>query len=212
MPKIVDLTGQVFGRLTVLHQSDPGAGGKRWVCKCACGGIAVAYSCNLQSGATKSCGCIRRRHGMGGTKLHQVWRTMLDRCNNPNANQYADYGGRGIKVCQEWCEFTQFFEDMGHPPQGGTLDRVDNNKGYDKENCKWSTRQEQARNKRNNRMITAFGKTQTVTEWAIEYSMPPRTLFNRLFRANMEPEKAIVASPYAQQRKKRLAAQQLGKL
>jgi hypothetical protein len=128
---------------------------------------------------------------------------MLDRCNNPKANQYADYGGRGIKVCHEWQDFTKFFADMGHPPQGGTMDRIDNNKGYFKGNCKWSTRREQARNKRNNRMITAFGRTQTVTDWAIEQGLPPRTLFNRLFRANMPPEEALTAGLYAQQQQLR---------
>jgi hypothetical protein len=140
---------------------------------------------------------------MSKTAIHHVWRTMLDRCYNPNANQYEDYGGRGIKVCKEWHQFENFFAEMGGQPyKGATIDRIDNNKGYSEDNCKWSSRWGQARNKRNNRLVTAFGKTQTVTDWAVEYGMPPRTLFNRLFRANMEPETALVAPLYAQQRGK----------
>lgn len=206
MPKIVNLTGQTFGKLFVYKQSSKsGAGGKRWVCRCDCGGTTVAYGFNLQRGLVRSCGCskakgTRSTHGLSGTKVHHVWRTMLDRCNNPNANQYEDYGGRGIVVCTEWHEFTKFFADMGYPPQGGTLDRLENDGPYCKENCKWSTRKEQSRNKRNNRMLTVFGKTQTVTDWAIEYGMPPRTLFNRLIRSGMDPETALTAPLHAKQK------------
>jgi hypothetical protein len=92
---------------------------------------------------------------------------------------------------------------MGNPPWGGTLDRLDNDGPYCKENCKWSTRREQARNKGNNKLVTAFGKTQIVTDWAIEYGIPPRTLFNRLYRANMAPEDALTSPLYAKQKLKR---------
>lgn len=204
MPKIVNLVGKKFGKLTAEKVAAVGLAGNRWICKCTCGETTVVYASNLQSGKVKSCGCSRVRHGMSGTKIHHVWRTMLDRCINPNANQYADYGGRGIFVCDEWKVFTVFYEDMGAVPyKGATLDRVDNNKPYCKSNCKWSSRYEQARNKRSNRIITVFGRTQTVTDWAVEFGMPPRTLFNRLFRAKMSPEDALNAQPYAQQRRKR---------
>lgn len=203
MPKQVDLLGKKFNRLTVIGESITGTAGKRWVCLCDCGSKTVVYSHNLQSGRVQSCGCSRSKHGMSHTKLHHVWRTMLDRCNNENATQYADYGGRGIKVCDEWTDFMKFFADMGHPPQGGTLDRKDNDGPYRKENCRWSTRREQARNKRSNRMATAFGKTQTVTDWAIEYGMPPRTLFNRLTRSKMGIEEALTVPLYAQQKQLR---------
>jgi hypothetical protein len=128
---------------------------------------------------------------MAGTKVHHIWRQMLYRCENKNDNQYADYGGRGIKVCPEWHNFVNFFNDMGYPPRNGTLDRKNNEGPYCKSNCKWSSRREQARNKRNNRFLTIDGRTQTVTDWALESGIHPRTLFNRLYRAKMKPEDAL---------------------
>lgn len=201
--RVRNLISQVHGRLTVIGAAPDGPSGKKWVCQCSCGEKTVVYGTNLKSGSIKSCGCGRIKHGMLGTKLHHVWRTMLDRCRNPNANQYDDYGGRGIVVCKEWLDFSNFFAEMGHPPSGGTLERVNNDGPYCKSNCCWLTRRQQARNKRNNRFVTAFGRTQIVTDWAIEYGIPPRTLFNRLYRAKMEPEEALTTGLYAQQKQRR---------
>ncbi len=189
--RVVDLCGMRFGKLQVLKLGPDGDSGKRWICRCDCGQSTIVYGVNLKSGSIESCGCGRIKHGMSRTKLHHVWRTMKDRCNNPNANQYEDYGGRGIKYCHEWADFSNFFADMGHPPNGGTLERKDNNGPYCKDNCRWSTRREQARNKRNNQLVTWKGETLTVTDLAIKNGMVPRTLFNRLFRAKMSLEDAM---------------------
>lgn len=199
-----DLSGKKFGKLTVV-QLAPSRGNNRrhWVCRCECGKIAVCGTTNLTRGNSTSCGCSRIKHGMSKTALHHRWRTMLDRCSNPNATQYKDYGGRGLSVCKEWHDFAKFFADMGHPPRGGTIERKDNDGIYCKDNCYWATRREQARNKRTNKIIEYEGRSQTVTDWAIEKGISPRTLFNRLFRAKMTVKDALTAPLYAQQRKKR---------
>lgn len=191
-PRLIDLTGQGFGKLIVVKMApDKGDNRKRWICRCDCGEFTVSLGSNLTRGNSTSCGCNRVKHGMSRTALHHRWRTMLDKCRNPNATQYKDYGGRGIIVCDEWHDFAKFFADMGHPPRGGTIERRDNDGIYCKDNCYWGTRREQARNKRNNRIIEYLGKSQTVTDWALEYGIHPRTLFNRLFRSKMPIEKAL---------------------
>ncbi len=198
------LKGKKFGKLTVVELA-PSRGNHRryWVCKCECGKATVCLSTNLTRGNSTSCGCSRIQHGMAKTAIHHRWRTILDRCGNPNATQYEDYGGRGIYVCEEWHNFANFFADMGHPPHGGTIERRDNDGPYCKENCYWATRREQARNKRTNKNFTFEGKTQTLTDWAIEKGISPRTLFNRIYRAGMTFEDAIKAPLYEQQRRKR---------
>jgi hypothetical protein len=152
MGKLVDLTGQKFGLLTVLHRSEKkSSAGAIWDCVCECGGTASANTLKLRTGHTTSCGCHRRKvlsnltHGMsksGGT--YKSWKEMRNRCNNPNAQNYKWYGGRGIKVAPEWDDFMVFLADMGERPKGKTLDRKDSDGDYEKSNCKWSTPKEQA--------------------------------------------------------------------
>lgn len=142
----------------------------------------------------------REKHGFTGTRVYHIWRQMRYRCSSPKAPEYKNYGGRGIKVCKRWDSFKNFIEDMGVPEGNLTLERKDNSKGYSPENCKWATYKEQLNNRRDNNRVTAFGRTQTVTQWAEEYKLPVTTLHNRLFRAKMHSEDALRASPYAQQR------------
>ena len=104
-------------------------------------------------------------HGRSRTKTYQVWATMIQRCGNPQSRSFADYGGRGVMVCDHWKAFAAFFEDMGEA-KGLTLERVDNTKGYSKENCKWATRQEQSENKRNNIFIAHGGHMATIEAMA----------------------------------------------
>lgn len=106
------------------------------------------------------------RHGKYRTKVYYTWANMLDRCNNKHNPGYRWYGGRGITVCEEWRVFINFYKDMGDAPKGLTLDRLDSNKGYYKENCRWATIKQQARNKRSSRFITYNGRTLTIAEWA----------------------------------------------
>ena len=144
----------------------------------------------------------RKKHGMARTRVNHIWRQMRYRCSSPNAPEYKNYGGRGIKVCKRWDSFENFFEDMGVPEGRLTLDRIDNNGNYEPSNCQWTTYKIQLNNRRDSNNVTAFGRTQTVTQWAEEYNLPVTTLRNRLFRAKMAPEDALSAKPYAQQRSK----------
>lgn len=122
---------------------------------------------------------------------------MVSRCTNPAATGFKNYGGRGITVCDRWKCFESFFEDMGHPPDGQTLDRKDNDLGYSKENCCWATRHEQANNNRGNRLVTAFGETLNVRQWADRLGIKYVTLHARLTRKGWSPEKALT---YGRQR------------
>lgn len=206
--KVVDVTGKRFGRLTAVSRRASDGSNAWWSCVCECGSIKDVRLCHLQSGAVQSCGCSKKgrhrsQHGMTNTRVYRIWRQMHQRCENPNAEGYENYGGRGILVDKNWDNFPTFFEDMGQPPtEAHTLDRVETDKGYSKENCKWATWTEQHRNRRDNRLVTAFGQTKCMTEWAEEYKLPVSTLKNRLFRANMEPEAALTAPLWAKQRQK----------
>lgn len=142
-------------------------------------------------------GSLRGRatvHGLAGTPEHQSWSAMCGRCNNPTDPAYARYGGRGIIVCTAWLGttgFQAFLKDMGPRPVGTSLDRVDVNGNYEPSNCRWATRREQAQNKRNNVMITAFGKTQCLVEWARERMIPEDTLRGRIKKMKLDPEIAL---------------------
>lgn len=165
--RLIDLTGQKFHRLTVLRRSENNTnGGKpKWVCRCECGNVTEVGGCELKSGTTKSCGCWNKEvarktlvtHGFSKTRLYRIWSGMKERCYNPNNKRYADYGGRGIRVCDEWLhdfmEFRKWALETGYDenaPFGQcTLDRANNNEGYFPFNCVWSTIEQQNRNKRN---------------------------------------------------------------
>ena len=165
--KLIDLTGQKFHRLTVLGRSEitTSRGRPKWVCQCDCGSIIDVAGDDLKSGNTKSCGCWniesarnrRLKHGLKHTRLYYVWCAMKERCYNPNNKRYKDYGGRGIRVCDEWLnDFVAFHDwaiengyDENAPFGQCTLDRANNNEGYYPFNCVWSTMAQQNRNKRN---------------------------------------------------------------
>jgi hypothetical protein len=175
--------------------------GYRWaVFQCQCGNRHIAQLYQVKHGRVLSCGCAvydsenRKTHGMTGTKEHFAWKDMLARCSRESHVQFKDYGGRGISVCDRWKEFSNFFEDMGVAPAGTSIDRKNNNGGYSKENCRWATRKEQNRNRRNNILVTIDGVTQCATDWAIEYGISPVTA---LFRINkgVDPSVAVSAKP-----------------
>src|SRR3990167_5409886 len=195
MPAI-DRTGQRFTRLTVLRRAPRHVrhGGKAaWVCRCDCGVTSVVTSGNLRQGLVKSCGCLRSEkardrlltHGEGRTshqsREYRAWCNMKTRCDNPRASQYADYGGRGIRVCDRWREsYEAFLADMGRCPPRHSLDRKDNNGQYEPENCRWAKRLVQANNKRNNRVLAFNGESLTLPEWARQLGVPRDTLKRRI--------------------------------
>ena len=157
MRKVKDLTSHKYGRWTVLSfaESRMMSGRKRvmWNCICECGVEDVIRGENLKSGATQSCGCLvmdtSKKHGMFDTKIYKIWNSMIQRCTNANNKKYNIYGGRGITVCDRWLNsFESFYTDMGDKPEGMSLDRRDNSKGYSKSNCRWANASEQAINSR----------------------------------------------------------------
>lgn len=176
---VKDLTGQQFDRLYVKRRSEQRSkeGRVMWVCSCSCGNIVLVDTKSLTTRNTKSCGCyskevhsrILTKHGASRSKLYFVWNDMKSRCTDVNAVPYRDYGGRGIIVCNEWMtsfeSFQQWALSNGYR-QGLTLDRIDVNKGYNPENCRWVTMKVQCNNKRNNRFISYNNETRTISEWS----------------------------------------------
>lgn len=174
---IHDLTGRPYGRLTVLGLSTYRGNSKKgetfWICECDCGEIIDVRGTDLKKNHTKSCGCFRREntgalnrtHGLTNTRTYSIWLGILQRCNNVNNPDYHHYGGRGITVDPSWLVFEQFLSDMGEAPDSMTLDRRDNNLGYNKANCRWVTKIVQANNTRANRYVTYEGVTKTVAQW-----------------------------------------------
>jgi len=149
-----NLEGQTYGRLLAVKRIAAGSSGHtRYRCLCECGKTITAYATNLKRLRTTSCGCyakeVNTKHAMYGTPTYHSWRAMIQRCTNPNNKDYAEYGGRGITVAPEWLTFERFYADMGkRRSKRHSLDRIDANQGYCKDNCRWATAKVQARNQR----------------------------------------------------------------
>jgi hypothetical protein len=126
------------------------------------------------------------------TATYVTWEAIKQRCHNPKAVGYKGYGGRGIKVCESWLHsFETFYADMGERPPGRTIERIDNEKGYSKENCRWATKRQQASNRRNTLLISYSGEKKTLTEWSREYGMPRGVLWQRIYNMKWPMEKAL---------------------
>ena len=209
---IKNLTGQVFGRLTVMDCAGVNAHGSAlWKCKCECGTIKTIDGQHLRKGAIKSCGCLRkdlpatmfRTHGLRNHPLYVVWVDMRRRCDNKTNSRYKDYGGRGITICEEWYDFKKFYDwAIAGYKKGLSLDRINNDGNYEPSNCRWATRTEQANNKRNNRTICIDGVNKHLLEWCHEYNIEPSTALTRIKRGWSEKDaitKPVRKGKYAEE-------------
>lgn len=187
-----DLTGLRFGRLIAISPSGRRCGAQLWTCACDCGKSVVTIARSLRLGATRSCGCLAaelaaartRTHGGYWKRAHSSWTQIKQRCGNPNNPRFADYGGRGIKVCERWHLFENFFIDMGERPAGFSIERLDNDKDYELSNCKWASRSEQNNNRRAlRRMSVEFNGEILLTHvLAKRFGIHPSTISNRFKR------------------------------
>lgn len=194
--KFEDLTGDVFGRLTVAKRAQNIGKRTAWLCKCSCGNETTVTSCHLKSGHTISCGCFNKERNSithkkysvsSRSKIYGVWNSMKNRCYNPNAINYSDYGARGVIVCSLWKEdFGAFYEYVSKLPHYGedgySINRINNDGNYEPNNVEWSNLEEQANNKRNSRYITFNNQTHTLAEWARLQGISYMALAHRLYR------------------------------
>lgn len=195
MKRRMDLIGQTFGRLKPFRRAEDGSRPKggatsRWLCQCDCGSQKIVATSALRAGVIRSCGCLAREtviarsktHGMKADDRYTTWRGMKERCRNPRNHKWADYGGRGITICDRWRDFAAFCADMGERPAGHGIERIDNAKGYEPGNCRWATQKDQCRNKRNNVRIAHDGQEHCVAEWADRLGIRRGLIYARLRR------------------------------
>lgn len=185
----VNLAGRRFGRLVAVEPTGDryGDGSVLWRSRCDCGGENVSPAKVLIRGDTRSCGCLqdesriarKTTHGYSETALYRRWRNIINRCENPRVPSFRDYGARGIQVCKQWHHFENFIADMGEPPPGTEIDRIDNEGPYCPENCRWVTRAVNARKKRNSVILTIMGVTKPLIEWADLCGVKPHTAYAR---------------------------------
>lgn len=193
--KFIDLSGQRFGRLTVIGRSGSKYGKPAWSTLCDCGTAQVVAGCALRSGDSQSCGCLHRdavtKHGAKKEKLYHTWIKMIARCCSIDNADYKEYGARGIAVCDRWRDGTGnksgyfcFIEDMGPKPSPKhSLDRIDNDGNYEPGNVRWATAKVQVNNSRtvfNARRITKDGESLTISEWAARLGVSKGAIWYRL--------------------------------
>ena len=198
--KIKDLTGQKFGKLTVIEYLGIFNHKARFECICECGNTKVVTGVHLRNGHVRSCGCLAKNnmnqttHGLSNHPLYNVWQGIKARCNCNTDKHYKFYGGRGISICDEWKnDFKAFYDwSMSHGYQKGVmLDRIDNDLGYSPDNCRWVNSKIQNNNRRNNILIRFNGKTQTLAQWSDEINIKMTTLYNRLNALGWSIEKTL---------------------
>lgn len=217
MAKRIDLTNMRFGKLVVLEYAGVKSTQTLWKCKCDCGNITYKYGNNLRRGASVSCGCdtkqkfvdhahrtiAKEKHGDSFFRLYFVWNDIKSRCYNPNDISYANYGGKGISVCDEWRNDYTAFKDWamanGYNPFAKrgecTLDRIDNQKGYCPENCRWVDMRTQSNNRRNSYTITHDGKTLSASQWSEITGIPEGVIYYR-YKAGWPVGKLLSKAKY----------------
>jgi len=214
--KVKDISGNKYGKLTVLKydKGSKGSGKARWICECDCGNKTIARTNSLTSGHTQSCGCLsveksksrtgedhqNYKHGDKGTKFYNTFQNIKWRCNNESADNYHRYGGRGIEC--EWDSYIQFKKDMidsyrdhieEHGKDDTTIDRINNDGNYKKANCRWATNKQQNRNRNDNHMLTFGGETKCMMQWVedVDIEISYHTLSRRIIRYDWSTEKAL---------------------
>ena len=211
MGSFKDITGRVYGRLTVIERVENDKHGQaRWKCLCDCGNYTVAVTSELNRGNVRSCGCLSReiskkvnfKHGFKNTRLYRVWDSMKKRCYNPNSQGYKYYGGKGITICDEWKNNFKSFHDWafanGYDENAEymkcTIDRIDTNGNYEPSNCRWVDVKSQERNRKNNIFITYKNETHCIGEWAEILGINYITLHQRIRKYNWSIERAFTTS------------------
>lgn len=196
MYKINVKRGDIYHNLIICEEVDRVTKERRFRCKCKCGKETDVDLNLLRFGNTKSCGCLKKEnqyftHRMSYTRQMNIWGLMRDRCNNKNSRAYPKYGGRGIKVCKEWETFSGFWKDMINGYEDNlTLDRINNDKGYSRENCRWASWQVQQNNRRNNTILSIDGKQDTLANWCRFYKIKPATVCVRI-KKGYKPKEAL---------------------
>ena len=208
MPRLKDLTGKCFNRLTVLKRdANTPIGSRRvkWICKCACGKVISVVSSDLISGHTGSCGCFQKSQAstflskirsknsnfhLTKTKAYRCWRAMMSRCYHPTNKYFNYYGGRGIKVTPSWHSYQQFHKDMGDPKSNQTLDRINCEGDYSKENCRWATMKEQNNNRRSNLTIYVNGIKYSAKQFSSQFNIS-YSVVRRLYKEGLSGEEIL---------------------
>ena len=210
--KIIDMAGERFGRLVVLRLSGErdGSGDVTWECICDCGTSKNVSRDRLRQGKTASCGCLsldttrakgrrNRTHGQSQKSVegsgYKSWLGMRARCNNPTDRVYRLYGGRGIKVCARWDDYSVFMEDMGPRPAGHSIDRIDVNGDYCPENCRWADQKTQSQNTRKNVNVTVGDATYCASEWSRRLGLTAGGVHQRAKKRGGDYIEAIVSHP-----------------
>lgn len=200
--RALDLSGHRFGRLVVYRRITGARSGRvTWECACDCGATANATTGDLRSGNTASCGCLRREvaaarvrtHGMTETPAYRAWTNMIIRTSRTSGPSWRTYGARGIGVCERWRTFEAFYADMGDPPPSYSLDRIDNDRGYEPGNCRWADDLTQGQNRRSVSALTFNGKTQNITAWSRDTGLSRNAIRVRL--ANGWPIERALTEP-----------------
>jgi len=206
MKKFMDLTGKSFERLEVIARAKNPYGNSNtvWLCRCTCGSELIVSGSNLRSGNSKSCGCLKiesavrshTKHSGYGSRLYRTWSGIKTRCSNENRDDYRNYGGRGITICEEWSDSFEKFREWSIAngyDETLTIDRKDNNGNYEPDNCQWVTFTVNCNNKRNNHLGTAFGEIKTLAQWSKDERcvVGYNTLRDRIGTCGWDTERAL---------------------
>lgn len=202
MPKLIDLTGQRFGRLTVIGRADTKSKDVKWLCKCDCGNECITKGIYLRTGDTRSCGCLAKeiiikrnyKHGKRHTRLYNIWRDIIRRCESTTRYAHEYYHDKGITICEEWRnDFLAFYNwamNNGYSDDL-TIDRIDTDKNYEPNNCRWVTMKVQGNNKSNNIHVSYNGETHTLSEWEDITGIKRSTIRARIFKSNWDIKDAL---------------------